>query len=115
MTKSFLMPANSWTRSPKCLHSSVNGSALNLLLRCGQLGSTDDRLGCGFSAYGIFKTWCSSNKVECSQPMFKERMLFQKKGDILLVAKAYNSRVILEWLAHTLESVRGDYADFDEF
>lgn len=41
--------------------------------------------------------------------------LFQKKGDILLVAKAYNSRVILEWLAHTLESVRGDYADFDEF
>ncbi|CAK9086685.1 unnamed protein product [Durusdinium trenchii] len=34
---------------------------MNLLLRCGQLGSTDDRLGCGFSAYGIFKT-CSSRR-----------------------------------------------------
>lgn len=78
-----------------------NGSGLNLLLRCGYFGS---EAGIPVSiklarAYQQFKQWTSANKIDCSQPPFTEKMLFKKNADILFTAKAYNSRVILEWLS----------------
>ena len=39
--------------------------------------------------------------------------LFKKDGDILLSCKAYNSRVVLEWLADATRAASGAHSDFD--
>lgn len=49
----------------------------NLLLRCGWFGSeagvsVDVKLA---RAHQIFKRWCKQNRVYCSQPVFKPRMV----------------------------------------
>ncbi|CAK9032252.1 unnamed protein product [Durusdinium trenchii] len=73
----------------------------NLLLRCGYFGRDDVSMAIKLSrAFVAFKAWMSANKVECSQPPFTEKMLFKKNSDILLTSKAYNGRVVVQWLSH---------------
>ena len=42
--------------------------------------------------------------------------LYQKNGDVSLVCKAYNGRVVMQWLAETTAEVsqRDDLADVDD-
>lgn len=82
----------------------VNGSGLNLLLQGGYFGAEAGiALNVKLSrAYRSFKQFCSRNRIECSQPEFTSRMIYKTDGDIALTAKAYNGRVILEWLSETV-------------
>ena len=42
--------------------------------------------------------------------------LYQENGDVSLVCKAYNGRVVMQWLAETIAEVsqRDDVADVDD-
>jgi hypothetical protein len=40
--------------------------------------------------------------------------LYQKSGDILLIAKAFNGRVIMQWLTETLTSLPEPFAQKDD-
>lgn len=77
-----------------------NGSSMNLLLRAGWFGSEPDiPISVKLSrAYVSFKDFIKLNKIECSQPEFTENMIFKKNSDVLFTAKAFNGRVVLEWL-----------------
>lgn len=39
--------------------------------------------------------------------------LYKKDGNILLTLKAYNGRVVLQWLASVMSTVAVRYTDFD--
>ena len=39
--------------------------------------------------------------------------LYQKTGDILLIAKAFNGRVIMQWITETLTSLPENFAQQD--
>ena len=40
--------------------------------------------------------------------------IYQKNGDILFVAKAYNGRCIMQWLAEVLAALPTQFAETDE-
>ena len=50
-------------------------------------------------AFEMFKTWRKQHKVPCSQKRFTPGLVIKKVHGCYLSAKAYNGRVILEWLA----------------
>ncbi|CAL1161030.1 unnamed protein product [Cladocopium goreaui] len=66
-------------------------------------------------AYQDFKAWCRANRLHCSQPEFRESMLYKKNGDVMLTLKAYNGRCVLEWLAVRVYEayLNPQYAAFD--
>ncbi|CAK9036671.1 Uncharacterized protein SCF082_LOCUS21823 [Durusdinium trenchii] len=53
-------------------------------------------------AYRDFLAFCRSRQIRHSQPPFIPRMVKKKNGDELFTAKAFNGRLILSWLNHTL-------------
>ena len=88
-------------------------------------------------AYGDFRSFCKARKLTCSQPPFKpyheswldkrvhflalvtwidlwryerdtQAKVFKKDGSTLFVAKAYNGRIISEWLQRSLCDVLED-------
>lgn len=93
-----------------------NGSAMNLLLRFGWFGGDESTTGMKLArVYKRFKEWTAEHKIECSQPPFSEKMIFKKNSDVLFTAKAYNGRIILEWLTHEVyaASTSEGAAEFD--
>lgn len=73
---------------------SANGSSLHLLLSAGYWGDPQhvSRQLLLSKAYQDFKAWCRANRLHCSQPEFRESMLYKKNGDVMLTLKAYNGR-----------------------
>ncbi|CAL1132282.1 unnamed protein product [Cladocopium goreaui] len=62
-------------------------------------------------AYQDFLAFCRSKRIPHSQPPFLPRMVKKKDGNELFTAKAYNGRVILSWLNHTLLGVLAQRPD----
>ena len=67
---------------------------------------------------GHVPTWiCRLQNIKrfCILPSHWPTEIFKKSGDVLLTAKAYNGRIILEWLSDTVcsASTHGGYADMD--
>lgn len=81
----------------------INGGAMHMLLRSGCWGHADEPVQTRLHrAYLDFKLWCSTNRVQCSQPAFQQKFLYQRNGDVMLICKAYNGRVVLQWLSERL-------------
>ena len=57
-------------------------------------------------AFEMFKRWRKQHRVPCSQKRFTPGLVIKKMHGAYLSAKAYNGRVILEWLAE----ISRDYA-----
>ena len=51
------------------------------------------------NAFEQFKIWRRQKRVACSQKRFTEGMLFKQKHGYYLQCKAFNGRVVLQWLA----------------
>ncbi|CAK9073902.1 unnamed protein product [Durusdinium trenchii] len=91
----------------------LNGGALCLLAeRVGHFGpgSFQDQLD---RAYKDFVAYCRRHRLHHSQPPFKEKHVKMKTGEILLLAKAWNGRVLVDWLASTLREVAPNHPGFD--
>ena len=51
------------------------------------------------TAFNNFKMWRRYQKIPCSQKQFRPRQLVKEHHGYYFTAKAYNSRIILMWLA----------------
>ena len=79
------------------------------LVEMGILGDPSGGLNaCLERAYHDFKTWRRERKVPCSQRRFAERHLLKASHGYYFTAKAYNGRVVLEWLAGLCRKVASD-------
>ena len=54
---------------------------------------------CLHKAFEDFKIWRKLNKVPCSQRVFREGHLLRASHGYYFTAKAYNGRVVLDWLS----------------
>ena len=60
----------------------------------------DDAAACLRHQFVAFKMWCRSHKIACSTRTFTPAQLHMKDDEFpWLGTKAYNTRVILAWLA----------------
>ena len=50
-------------------------------------------------AFDGFSTWRRQNRIPCSQKPFAERHLVKLAHGFYFTAKAYNARIVLQWLA----------------
>lgn len=58
-------------------------------------------------AFSRFKEWRLRHRIPCSQKRFNVGLIIKKKHGHYMTAKAYNGRVILEWLSDvTREAVQ---------
>ncbi|CAK9045248.1 unnamed protein product [Durusdinium trenchii] len=64
-------------------------------------------------AYRDFVGLCRARRIKHSQPPFLPRMVKKKDGTELLTAKAFNGRLILSWLSHTLLVVLQQHPDHE--
>eukprot|EP00439_Symbiodinium_sp_Y106_P051170 s5247_g6.t2 len=86
----------------------ASGGALEVLLREGHFGpcnghdSMKPLLEC---AYSEFMQWRRANKIPCSQKSFALRHLLKKAHGYYLTTKAYNARVVMQWLSAKLQEV----------
>ena len=70
------------------------------LLDAGSFGNTDQSLPELLSfAFQEFKLWRKRNAVPCSQKRFQEGHIKKKVHGYYFTAKAYNGRIILDFLA----------------
>lgn len=81
-----------------------NGGAMLLLcdlcfFGCSETLTLRQRLA---TAYRDFRQWCSENKVQCGQPLFREGMVWNQSYGAYFTAKGYNNRCILAWLSDCL-------------
>lgn len=78
----------------------ANGGAFKVLLDAGVWGATtlteEERLD---KAFQEFKMWRSAKKVPCSQKRFRPNQLKKHVHGYYFTAKAYNSRILLQWLS----------------
>ncbi|CAK9091262.1 Uncharacterized protein SCF082_LOCUS42995 [Durusdinium trenchii] len=87
----------------------ANGGTMNLLVKCCYWAPADEPTRVHLHrAYIDFKTWCVRKRINCSQPAFKENLLYLKTGDIRLLCKAYNGRCVAQWLAETVAAAAQD-------
>ncbi|CAK9060971.1 unnamed protein product [Durusdinium trenchii] len=63
------------------------------------------------SAYDDFKSFTKAKKISHSQKMFTPRLVVKKDGQLLMTGKAYNNRVIAEWLHDVVQRARGSSTD----
>ena len=56
-------------------------------------------------AYSEFMQWRRANKIPCSQKSFALRHLLKKAHGYYLTTKAYNARVVMQWLSAKLQEV----------
>ena len=61
------------------------------------------------NAYLQFKDWRRENRIPCSQRRFTEKALVKQCHGFYLTTKAYNARVVAQWLAYVL-SVQSEMA-----
>ena len=76
----------------------------------GQAGAADQDAG-GWkhalnTAFEDFKRWLKATKIRSSQKPFRLKMLVRDGYGFYLNAKAYNARVIAEWLLQKIVSVK---------
>ena len=57
------------------------------------------------TAFEEFKRWRRGKSIPCSQKTFRPRNLVKKHHGYYLTLKAYNSRIVLLWLADKCSSV----------
>ena len=71
------------------------------LLQNGAFGdlATSGMNACLYKAFEDFKVWRKQNKIPCSQRVFRERHLLKLSHGYYFTAKAYNGRVVLDWLS----------------
>ena len=51
------------------------GQLRNLLIEAGYFGTDDVAIAIKLKrAHTVFKQWCAANRIECSQPVFTEKM-----------------------------------------
>ena len=84
------------------LKNDTSSKLREILLASGTFGdralkSIDE---CLVTAFEDFKGWRLRHKVSCSQRLFRERHLVKACHGFYFTAKAFNARVVLEWLAH---------------
>ncbi|CAL1151269.1 unnamed protein product [Cladocopium goreaui] len=77
----------------------VNGSCLMAMCVENYFGETPDLQSQLDLAYESFKRFCKAEKNHCSQPPFKVRHVVKKPDRIMLTSKAYNGRVLVEWIS----------------
>ena len=92
------------------LHSSVSCSmgcsCREALLSAGVWGDAATRPlnDCLAQAFQEFKRWRRQRHIACSQRMFRERHLLKSSHGYYLTLKAYNARVVLQWLAEACQT-----------
>ena len=57
------------------------------------------------TAYTEFQQWRKANKIACSQRSFAPRHLLKQVHGYYLTAKAYNGRIVMQWLSSKLQDV----------
>ncbi|CAE7479305.1 unnamed protein product [Symbiodinium sp. CCMP2592] len=60
------------------------------------------------AAFADFKAWKLQHRIPCSQKRFSVGLVIKKVHGHYMTAKAYNGRVILEWLADVTTKVLSD-------
>ena len=56
-------------------------------------------------AFSRFKEWRCRHRIPCSQKRFNVSLIIKKVHGHYMTAKAYNGRVILEWLSDVTREV----------
>ena len=56
-------------------------------------------------AFARFKEWRLRHRIPCSQKRFNVSLIIKKVHGHYMTAKAYNGRVILEWLSDVMREV----------
>ena len=59
---------------------------------------------CLAQAFQEFKRWRRRHHIACSQRMFRERHLLKNSHGYYFTQKAYNARVVLQWLAEACQT-----------
>ncbi|OLQ00181.1 hypothetical protein AK812_SmicGene17179 [Symbiodinium microadriaticum] len=81
----------------------ANGGAMKALMDAGIWGApaiSEDKLDQLLDqAFEDFKMWRKAKKVPCSQKRFRSAQLKKNVRGYYFAAKAYNSRILLHWLA----------------
>ena len=84
----------------KIVMQTLGADGLLHCARCFATSPTDDLATCLRRQYYAFRSWCKENKITCSTRMFTPSQLRVKHDDFpFLGTKAYNTRVIIAWLA----------------
>ncbi|CAE7033206.1 unnamed protein product, partial [Symbiodinium sp. KB8] len=86
----------------------ASGGALEALLREGHFGPYNGRESMKAlleTAYTEFQQWRKANKIACSQRSFAPRHLLKQVHGYYLTAKAYNGRIVMQWLSSKLQDV----------
>ena len=91
------------------IHPALNSSQPNVpksihlreaLISAGHFGDPAAPLAALLAtAFNTFKLWRRCKKIPCSQKQFRPRHLVKDHHGFYFTAKAYNSRIILMWLA----------------
>ena len=79
----------------------ANGANFKALMDAGVWGdpTTVSEDGLLDRAFDEFKMWRRANKVPCSQKRFRPAQLKKREHGYYFAAKAYNSRILLQWLS----------------
>ena len=85
------------------------------LYEAGYFGDPSIKFQIGIkTAYKHFKDFIKEKKIQCSQPCFTEKKVWQD-GEPCWNLKAYNGRVVASWLSSCAVDLAKKFVDNDDF